>query len=446
MENVFLSVYNILDSLHDGDVDKLYFTLYYVLFFLHCQSRGRRRMNMSTTNAEQFPDSPPVEGEELSDSNRFSLLVWFKARQGSIALYCLGVTIFLLLLWPSAVITIGPGHAGVLFRRFLGGTVTNKVFPEGTHFIFPWDTLFVFDTRVHEEMHTFSTLTNNGLRLDMDVSILYRPDKDRIAELLVTLGANYREKVIIPALRSSVLLTAAKHEKSDFFSPRVSAIEDSIHISIVEAVGRRPLIIDNFFLRAVRLPEVVDKAINEKFVAQQEVQRQIFKVEEAAQRYKISLIDAEAVRMTQEIVNTNMTEAFLRWKGIEATRLLASSPNSKFVIAGGKDGLPIILNPESSPIRESAVEPKKEPDAKQAGAEKAVTATPKVSDASPPGKDQLPPPEDFMKRINLKKLDETLDALLGVLFPSGKASAPQETVPNETLRFAPSSRIENEKK
>jgi prohibitin 2 len=34
----------------------------------------------------------------------------------------------------------------------------------------------------------------------------------------------------------------------------------------------------------------------------------------------------------------------LRWKGIEATSHLAESSNSKVVIIGGKDGLPLIFN------------------------------------------------------------------------------------------------------
>ncbi|MFB3056286.1 MAG: prohibitin family protein, partial [Ignavibacteriaceae bacterium] len=34
----------------------------------------------------------------------------------------------------------------------------------------------------------------------------------------------------------------------------------------------------------------------------------------------------------------------LKWKGIEATEKLASSPNTKVIIIGsGKDGLPLIL-------------------------------------------------------------------------------------------------------
>jgi hypothetical protein len=34
----------------------------------------------------------------------------------------------------------------------------------------------------------------------------------------------------------------------------------------------------------------------------------------------------------------------LRWKGIETTQALAESQNSKTIIIGGRDGLPLILN------------------------------------------------------------------------------------------------------
>ncbi|MHC4534980.1 MAG: prohibitin family protein, partial [Planctomycetota bacterium] len=38
-------------------------------------------------------------------------------------------------------------------------------------------------------------------------------------------------------------------------------------------------------------------------------------------------------------------EQLLRWKGIEATEKLATSPNAKVIVIGaGKDGLPIILD------------------------------------------------------------------------------------------------------
>ena len=48
--------------------------------------------------------------------------------------------------------------------------------------------------------------------------------------------------------------------------------------------------------------------------------------------------------MSQSI-NVNL----LQWKGIEATENLAKSTNAKIVVIGaGKNGLPVILNPEKN--------------------------------------------------------------------------------------------------
>lgn len=422
-------------------------------------------MNESTIPAKH-PCPPSATAAPQPDvcaagTEKTSVFDWFRQRQGRIAIFCLCFSIALLLLWPHAVITIGPGHTGVLYRRFLGGTVTDKVFPEGTHFIFPWDTLFIFDVRIHEEQHTFRVLTQNGLMLELDISLLYHPDKDRLPELLVSIGGNYAEKVIAPSLRSAVLRVAARHEKSDFYSPLTSNIQDAILVNIVEAVGRRPLTIDNFFLRTVRLPEEVNIAINEKFVAQQQVERQAFKVEEAAQRFRSTLIEAEAVRMSQQLVNADMTENFLRWKGIEATRLLAASPNSKFVIVGGKDGLPIILNPEAAqgaagpPEERSAVQiPGPVP--AQPGAEggqspgAALPAGPLPATPLPASPlTDAPMLENLMRRIDLQPLNEKMNTLLDVVFPGRqRPSTPDAATsvsghPGQALIFVPPSENAN---
>ena len=45
-----------------------------------------------------------------------------------------------------------------------------------------------------------------------------------------------------------------------------------------------------------------------------------------------------------KIINSSLTPALLKMRGIEATTLLAESPNSKVIVIGsGKDGLPLVL-------------------------------------------------------------------------------------------------------
>jgi regulator of protease activity HflC (stomatin/prohibitin superfamily) len=319
--------------------------------------------NMNNDLSSTSPIAPDTEASAASpDANALDvrqnpsrwqrLKRWFIARQSRFGWYGLFVTILLLLLWPYAVITIEAGHVGVLYRRFLGGTVLDRVYPEGTHLISPWNTMYRFDARIHNELHTFSVLSKSGLLLEVDITVLYHPLPLQTPVLLTTVGQDYREKLVLPMLLASVRNVASQFDQADFYSKTSSRIQDHIHVGMMESMGRNPVSIDSVLIRAVRLPANLNQAINEKLVAEQAVFREQFKVQEAQQRYRVKFVDAEAIRMEQEIVNKNMTEGFLRWQGIEATKELARSPNSKFVITGGgRNGLPVILNPDSpSPV------------------------------------------------------------------------------------------------
>ena len=56
-------------------------------------------------------------------------------------------------------------------------------------------------------------------------------------------------------------------------------------------------------------------------------------------------IEAKGIADFQTIVSSGISDQLLRWKGVEATEKLASSPNTKVIVIGsGKDGLPVILD------------------------------------------------------------------------------------------------------
>ncbi len=57
-------------------------------------------------------------------------------------------------------------------------------------------------------------------------------------------------------------------------------------------------------------------------------------------------IEAKGIKDFQDIVSMGISDKLLRWKGIEATLKLSESPNTKVIVVGGKDGLPIIMNTE----------------------------------------------------------------------------------------------------
>ena len=71
-----------------------------------------------------------------------------------------------------------------------------------------------------------------------------------------------------------------------------------------------------------------------------EYEFRLTRAEKEAERQRI---EAEGKAAANRILSQSLTDKVLRDKGIEATLRLAESPNTKVVVVGGDDGLPLIL-------------------------------------------------------------------------------------------------------
>jgi Membrane protease subunits, stomatin/prohibitin homologs len=369
---------------------------------MSARDRGRLRQAIIIDDG----DSPPSRRWKNFPGR---LASFFRSNRLGLAWRGFLLTVVCALLWTQMIVTIPAGHAGVLYRRFLGGTEMSRIYAEGIQVIFPWDRLYIFDTRIHEETHHLTVLSDRGLKVEMEVSVIFYPNPDRLPDLLTTVGQDYREKLVRPMLTTAVLSTAAGYPVEDFFSPRLLSMRDEILTAVLGDLGRRPVTVDNILIRSVRLPESFNQAIDDTLVAQQRVIEQEHKVRQAAEKYKISYIEASGVRLTQALVNPGLNPDFLRWQGIEATRLLAEGPNSKVVVIGGSDGLPLILNLDSDQRPSKAAASSAKP------AARAAESLP-VGNTEPEGWLEVISPE------KLSNLQENLSNRTGLDF-GGEASA-----------------------
>ena len=85
---------------------------------------------------------------------------------------------FVLIIFVSkSSINIGYGEAGVLFKTFGGGVVTDEpTLGEGFHIIAPWNRVYVYNVKQQEFFEgNMQVLSSNGLEISLDVSVLYQP-------------------------------------------------------------------------------------------------------------------------------------------------------------------------------------------------------------------------------------------------------------------------------
>ena len=78
--------------------------------------------------------------------------------------------IFIVLFGSSMFYTVEPGEKGVIFRKFGGGLDKEFIYGQGFHIIAPWNTLHVYDIKIHETFEKMEVLSRNGLSIKIDLS------------------------------------------------------------------------------------------------------------------------------------------------------------------------------------------------------------------------------------------------------------------------------------
>lgn len=250
----------------------------------------------------------------------------------------------LILIWNSITVTIEAGERGVLFRRFGGGTVMEQTYGEGFHFILPWNTMIVYNMKKQEHKAVMSVLSKNGLTINVELSSRYRPNSENLPKLHNTVGANYLETIIMPEIRSATREVIGQYLPEELYSTKREAIQEEIYAQTRLALERNNIILDAILIREVVLPQKLQAAIERKLEQEQASLEYEYKIEKSRQEAERMRIEAEGKAQAYNIVSQSLTDRILTEKGIEATLKLAESNNSKIVVIGGKDGLPIILD------------------------------------------------------------------------------------------------------
>ena len=252
--------------------------------------------------------------------------------------------VLLTLFGSSMFYTIDPGEKGIIFKRFGGGLDKDNIYPQGFHVIAPWNTLHIYDIKIHEKFVVMEVLSNDGLPIQVDLSFRYMPIKDKIGYLHDEIGRNYLERIIIPEIRSVTREVIGNYLPKELYAQKRELIEDEIYARTKGKVAAKHIFLDAILIKDVTLPLVIRTAIEKKLAQEQESLEYKFRIEKEIKEAERKEIEAKGIFEFQRIVNRSITPQLLKWKGIEATQEIAKSSNAKVIVIGNGDGdLPIIL-------------------------------------------------------------------------------------------------------
>ncbi|GGD38532.1 prohibitin family protein [Muriicola marianensis] len=266
-------------------------------------------------------------------------------RLPKITLPAIFIVIVLVILISKSAITIGSGEAGVLYRTFGDGVVTDEPpLGEGFHFVAPWNKVFIYEVRRQEIFEKMKVLSSNGLDIQLDASAWYMPKYEDLGNLHQQIGENYLQRILLPTIRSAARSVVGRYTPEQLYSSKRDAIQREIYEETKKIVEDQYIVLDEVLVRDVTLPPTIKDAIERKLKQEQESLEYEFRLVTAEKEAERQRIEAQGKADANRILSASLTDKILQDKGIEATLKLSESPNAKVVVVGsGESGLPLIL-------------------------------------------------------------------------------------------------------
>ncbi len=257
-------------------------------------------------------------------------------------------TISLMVAFGAALIalsncfTVVPaGNVGVV--DFFG-TVSDNTLKAGINFVNPLARVIKMSIKTQEIKEVMNVPSKEGLTVQLEVSVLYHLNPEKAADVYKTVGEDYVSVILEPQFRSVTRGVTAGFEAKALYTSEREHLSQLILDDVIKTTSDRGITVESVPLRSVGLPPGLAASIEQKLQAEQESQRMQFVLTKEKQEADRKRIEAQGISDFQKIVNQGLNSQLLTWKGIEATEKLANSPNTKVIIVGGKDGLPLILD------------------------------------------------------------------------------------------------------
>jgi regulator of protease activity HflC (stomatin/prohibitin superfamily) len=248
---------------------------------------------------------------------------------------------------------IDAGQVGV---KSLYGSVQPDILESGLHIINPLVDVTNFDIQTQNytmsAVHTegaqegddaIRVLSNDGLEVVIDLTVLYRVMPTDAPKIFKQIGINYNDKIVRPVTRTRIRDNAVYYDAIALYSTKRREFQQRINNAIEEDFKKRGLVLEQLLIRNINLPASVKATIESKINAEQEAQKMQFVLQKEKQEAERKRVEAQGIADYQRIISTGLSDKQLQYEQIKAQKELAASPNSKIIFMG-KGSAPVILS------------------------------------------------------------------------------------------------------
>lgn len=208
----------------------------------------------------------------------------------------------------SSFKTIKSGEIGLKVR--FGKIVDSSSLTEGINFKIPYvEKIVKVNIKVQKEEVAVEASTKDLQIVNANVAVNYRIDATKASQLYKTVGNNYDETVLQPAIKESIKSAIAKYNAEEITVNR-GEVSKSCLEAIQEKVSKYGIVIEDFNLTDFSFSQEYTKAIEEKQVAEQNLEKSKLEAEK-------KIVEAEATKKANELLKQTLTDEVIEKQFIE---------------------------------------------------------------------------------------------------------------------------------
>lgn len=217
------------------------------------------------------------------------------------------IIVFVLITIFSSFQTIASGEVGLKVRF---GKIVDTSLNEGLNLKIPFiEQIQKVNIKVQKVEIPAESSTKDMQIINTTIAVNYRVDASKASSLYRNVGNNYESTVLVPAIQESIKSAIANYNAEEIITKR-SEVSKNCLTALQEKVEKYGIIIDNFNLTDLSFSAEYTKAIEDKQVAEQNLERAKLEAE-------AKVVEATATKRANDLVKQSLTKELIAKQFIE---------------------------------------------------------------------------------------------------------------------------------
>lgn len=244
----------------------------------------------------------------MYDSNLSSKFIAKAVLAGLVVLIAI-ITLF------TAMRFVGTGEVGVVTQY---GRVTDRELSEGMSWVVPWgvNSVTKYDVKNQKEEVESRAATKDLQDVSGTLVLNYELARGEVSNMHQTVGKEYKDKLVIPALNETFKAATAKYNASELITKRAEVKED-VYGQLRDRLEKYGITVLDVSITDFNFSAEFNKAIEAVQIANQNVARAKQELETTRVEAEKRIAEAEAAAESQRLQQQTLTRELLDKQWIE---------------------------------------------------------------------------------------------------------------------------------